>query len=223
MIWFTSDAHYWHKNIAGPKVSQWKSGYRNFENEREMSRYLVDQINKYVKKDDTLYYLGDWSFGGIQNIWNFRKQINCKEIHLILGNHDGHIRQNKLLPNCSRWGKDINNITDIPSDNKEYYNVYAKDLFETVQDVLELKENKHKFFLSHYAHRVWDKSHHGVIHLYGHSHGTIDDFGKSMDVGIDNIFKLTGEYKPISILEIIDIMNKKEIKIIDHHNFKTND
>ena len=46
--------------------------------------------------EDTLYHLGDWSFGGIENIWNFRKRINCKNIYLVPGNHDHHIKKNKL-------------------------------------------------------------------------------------------------------------------------------
>ena len=58
-IWFTSDTHYSHSNIAGEKVSNWKNGYRNFESVWEMNKSLIDSINKYVKEDDILYHLGD--------------------------------------------------------------------------------------------------------------------------------------------------------------------
>ena len=67
-IWFTSDSHYGHTNIAGPKVSRWQRGYRDFNSVWEMNKSLIDGINKYVKEDDILYHLGDWSFGGIHNI-----------------------------------------------------------------------------------------------------------------------------------------------------------
>ena len=33
-IWFTSDPHYMHRNIAGPKVSKWGGGYRDFDDEK---------------------------------------------------------------------------------------------------------------------------------------------------------------------------------------------
>lgn len=39
--------------------------------------------------------------------------------------------------------------------------------------------------LCHYALRVWDQSHYGAWHLYGHSHGNLPSQGLSFDVGID--------------------------------------
>ena len=39
--------------------------------------------------------------------------------------------------------------------------------------------------LCHYAMRTWHKSHFNSWHLYGHSHGRLQGFGKSFDVGVD--------------------------------------
>lgn len=39
--------------------------------------------------------------------------------------------------------------------------------------------------LSHCAMRVWEKSHYGSWHLFGHSHGHLEPRGKSFDVGVD--------------------------------------
>ena len=36
--------------------------------------------------------------------------------------------------------------------------------------------------------------------------------GKSLDVGVDNIYKLFGEYRPISINEIIKLIDRQEIE-----------
>jgi calcineurin-like phosphoesterase family protein len=218
-IWFTSDPHYMHRNIAGPKVSKWGGGYRDFDDEKIMSDHIVKVWNETVKEDDVLYCLGDWSFGGIDNIWNFRKQLNVKIIHFIIGNHDEKIIENKVLPNCF-YQIDHQGNHYLTSDKTDR-SVHAKDLFETVQTVLNVSHGKHNFFLSHYSHRVWEANHHGVIHLYGHSHDSIDKngehWGKSMDVGIDAAKRLLGEYRPFSIEEIINIMDKREIKAIDHH------
>lgn len=196
-IWFTSDTHFGHTNIAGPKISRWSSGYRSFNSVHEMNMAIVQGINKYVKEDDVLYHLGDWSFGGVHNILQFRNLIVCKNIHLILGNHDQHIVDKEI----------------------KYHDISFNpiELFTSVQDVLTLNIGKTKLFLSHYSHRVWLGSHKGVIHLYGHSHGSITDYGKSMDVGVDVAFKKFGEYRPFNIGDITDIMSKRTIEKIDHH------
>ena len=99
-VWIISDTHYGHKNIV-KGTSDWtdKSRCRNFLNILDMNRFLVKEINSKVKEDDILIHLGDWSFGGIENIWDFRKMIICKTIHLVYGNHDEHIKNNKQLPN----------------------------------------------------------------------------------------------------------------------------
>ena len=186
-IWFTSDTHYSHSNIAGKSVSRWQRGYRDFNSVWEMNQTLVDSINKYVKEDDVLYHLGDWSFGGVDNIKIFRDSLICQNIHLIRGNHDDNIEGSQI------------------------------DLFSSVQDVLTLKLGKMTIFLSHYSHRVWQGSHKSTIHLYGHSHGSIPGIGKSMDVGVDVAYKMFGEYRPFSIDDIIRIMDKREIHKIDHH------
>jgi calcineurin-like phosphoesterase family protein len=196
-IWFTSDTHFGHTNIAGPKISNWSSGYRDFNSVHEMTMALVDGINKYVKEDDILYHLGDWSFGGVHNILQFRNYIVCKNIHLILGNHDQHIVDKEIKYHDTSFN--------------------PIQIFSSVQDVLTLDIGKTKIFLSHYSHRVWLGSHKGVIHLYGHSHGSIPDYGKSMDVGVDVAFKKFGEYRPFNIGDITNIMSKRTIEKIDHH------
>ena len=117
---------------------------------------------------------------------------------MVLGNHDQHI-------------KDKN----YPFDGGQFNPI---DLFSSVQDVLTLEFGKTKIFLSHYSHRVWNGSHKGVIHLYGHSHGSIDDWGRSMDVGVDVAYKMFGEYRPFNIGDITRIMSKKVISSIDHHD-----
>jgi len=76
----------------------------------------------------------------------------------------------------------------------------------TSSDVKEFKRNGNKFFLSHYAHRIWPASHHGSYHLYGHSHDTISDMGRSMDVGVDSAARLGLGYAPFHIDEIVDLL-----------------
>jgi calcineurin-like phosphoesterase family protein len=86
-----------------------------------------------------------------------------------------------------------------------------------IYDTKEIKIDDQPVWLSHYAHRVWNKSHHGSIHLYGHSHGGIPPFGKSFDVGVD-----CWDYTPVSwdlVLKTVEkfIMMDNTVKKTDHH------
>lgn len=209
-IWFTSDTHAWHRNIAGKAVSKWDKGYRDFKDENEMTQHIIRQFNKYVAHNDILYHLGDWSFGGINNIWNFRVALNCQCIHLILGNHDHHIEQNRVLPNHPM--NSLDQLEEIPIATT------AWDIFESVGHAKLVEHGQHAFWLAHYSHRVWIGSHKSYIHLFGHSHDSLPMFGKSMDVGIDTAKRILGEYRPFSVEEVIQIMSKREIEFPDKHN-----
>ena len=214
MLWITSDTHYWHKNIClGSSVWQDKSGCRDFNSPKEMSDALVNSINKYVMQEDTLYDLGDWSFGGIENIWNFRKRINCKNIYLVPGNHDHHIKKNKLIECDTDWCyNNIKNFLDLSLPCPEKISVPAQQLFNILPELTKIVIDKQKFILSHYPIDEWEDMDRGSIMLHGHCHGNINDcetntIYKRMDVGMD-----WKEFRPYSIDEIIKIMNKRKIK-----------
>lgn len=58
---------------------------------------------------------------------------------------------------------------------------------EEVHHVKFIKYGGREIWLSHYAHRVWPKQHYGAWHLFGHSHGKLNNqiWPGSMDVGVD--------------------------------------
>lgn len=87
--------------------------------------------------------------------------------------------------------------------------------FIWVRDVETVKWEEYRFFLSHYAHLVWPRSHYGVIHLHGHSHGTLASVGRAMDVGVD-----TNNYYPYSAEEVIARMTAIPLVQMDHHKIK---
>lgn len=219
MIWFTSDTHYNHKNIV-KGISRWpdKSSCRDFETKEQMNDLLVENINRVVKPDDTLFHLGDFSFHGKDKIYEFRGRINCKNVHLIYGNHD----------------------TDIHEDPE------VKQIFSSVAFYREININGQKIMLCHYPLRTWNKCHHESWMLYGHCHGKLqhhipaellrsliadsrwDDIrslannkevpgictnGRSMDVGVDTHH----QFRPYSYTEIHDIMAKKFFTPADDH------
>jgi len=226
-LYFTSDTHFGHTNIASKNTSKWKEGYRHYDSLEEMNQDIVKAINQTVKEEDILYHLGDWSFGGIENIWKFRKQINCKNIHLILGNHDHHIEEGdivtkKCLPNCYEDDATGLILDGAPDPIQFKMVVYPYELFKSVEHYKEIRVDGTPWILSHYAHRIWHGSHKGWIHLYGHSHDSLPPYGKSMDVGVDSAIRILGSPRPFSVTEIMDIMNKQPLEFPDHHDLKTN-
>lgn len=221
--WFTSDTHYGHKNIVRG-TSEWENKensqrVRDFNTMEEHNDTLVNNFNNLIKPDDTLYHLGDWSFGGHENIKKFRERLNCKNIHLIFGNHDQHIEP-------------INSVYRELFSSVQHY----KEASFKIPSVQAGKYGKTQIIMSHYAMRVWNNSHHGSIMLYGHSHGTLDEMTpnianptwigdkyfiknyRTMDVGVD-----TNNLYPYHLDEIISIMKNRELTLeVDHHNEKTN-
>lgn len=156
---------------------------RPYSSVEEMNEALIQNWNKMASPNDTVYHLGDFSFMKPQDSSKLIKRLRGK-IHLILGNHD----------------KDINKIV----------NDVGNSCFASIQHYKEVKINNLLFVLFHYGQRVWNKSHYGSIHLYGHSHGKLPPYGKSVDVGVD-CKEITSEYRPVHLDEIISYMSKKEI------------
>lgn len=216
-IWFVSDTHYWHKNITyGESVwPEKEKNCRRFDTTQEMSRHIVKQINTYVKEDDILFFLGDWCFGGINNIWNFRKQLRCKNIHFVYGNHDHHIINDKILPNCFTDSDD--NCQDEPLTTykdwrDELFRATAKQLFSSTQNYLEVQIDGVLVVMFHYPIEEWNDRHKSSYHLFGHVHGRIPHGNGRLDVGIDNAYKLFKEYRPFHWKDIRKLLGNPKQK-----------
>lgn len=67
------------------------------------------------------------------------------------------------------------------------------------QPMAEIVVESTRLVLLHYGMRVWPRSHHGALHFYGHSHGTLPGDRQSCDVGVDNA---AWGYRPVSLAEI---------------------
>jgi calcineurin-like phosphoesterase family protein len=198
-VFITSDTHFAHKNICRG-VTSWSlpdgsvpiDQTRDFKTIEQMNESIVRGINSIVGQDDILIHLGDFSFGGFENIKIFRDRIVCKEIHLVLGNHDTHIEKNR------------ENI---------------QELFTSVNHYTKLMYKLKTFVLFHYPVVSWDGLNKGHIHLHGHVHlPTSLRFGKGkkMDVGIDG-HPTFGVY---DMDDIIRMMEKRDIvsdMLFDHH------
>jgi calcineurin-like phosphoesterase family protein len=182
--WFTSDNHFGHKNII-------RFSKRPYNDLDEMHEDFVQKWNSVVSDRDVVYHLGDIAF----------KSENPNSISKILDRLNGHIYY--VLGNHER---DLN---------------YYSNRFEWIKPIAEIRvEDKdadrgvRSITLCHYAMRVWNRSHHGAWHLYGHSHGSLPDDPNSLsfDCGVD-----CHNYTPISYEQVKAIMATKKFKPIDHH------
>jgi calcineurin-like phosphoesterase family protein len=72
-----------------------------------------------------------------------------------------------------------------------------------------------RIFLAHMSHRVWDRSHRGAWHLYGHSHGSLPDDPNSLslDVGVD-----AHGFTPVSMDTLRRLMSVKTFVPVDCHD-----
>jgi calcineurin-like phosphoesterase family protein len=205
-LWFTSDTHYNHSNICSA-TTQWTDPVtcREFKSLEQMNTTLVNNINEKVEQDDILFHLGDWSFGGFEQIQKFRDSIVCKNVHIITGNHDHHIERNK------------DNIQSIFSSVNKYLELNVK------WDNGKLGSWEKSFVLMHFPIASWNNMARGAIHLHGHVHFEANERiseGKMMDIGVDG-----NNLYPIEMNEVLRLMNKQPIKSMfkfDHHEVTEN-
>ena len=205
-LWFTSDTHYNHANICSA-TTKWTDPVtcREFKSLEHMNAHLVGNINEMVGQDDILFHLGDWSFGGFEQIELFRNQIVCKNVHIITGNHDHHIEN------------DREGIQSIFSSVNKYLNLVVK------WNVGTPLMDEARFALMHFPIASWDNMARGAIHLHGHVHFEPRlriGAGKMLDVGVDG----NGLY-PIQMSEVLRLMRTQPIKsmfVFDHHEIVEN-
>jgi calcineurin-like phosphoesterase family protein len=195
-VFWASDFHYGHANIVRG-VSQWgdkEKSTRDFKTIQEMNDTLVNCINKTVRPQDVLFFGGDWAFGNVKNVAEFRRRIHCRNIHFVFGNHDDEIEEDETL----------------------------QELFSSVQHYKEIAVDGDMICLFHYKQAIWNKSHRDAYHLYGHSHAGAEHMviGKSMDIGVDNAFRLLGEYRPFTHEEVMYFLKGRKSHVVDHHGAK---
>ena len=97
-------------------------------------------------------------------------------------------------------------------DTIKLYQKYGTYLGE----LAEVTVGGQRIVLCHYAMLVWNKSHRGVWHLYGHSHQSLpeDPHSLSFDCGI---MRKGYEYTPLSFMQVGREMSGKKFKPLDHH------
>ena len=204
-LWFTSDTHYNHANICS-STTKWTDPVtiREFRTLEHMNSHLVGNINEVVGQDDLLFHLGDWSFGGFESIEQFRNQIVCQNVHIVTGNHDHHIQNNR--GDCQNLFSSVNKYVEL-----------------NVKWPVGPEMHDANFVLMHFPIASWNNMARGAIHLHGHVHFNPSmrlQEGKMMDVGCEG-----NNLYPIDMSEILSIMKNRPVKSLfskDHHEIVEN-
>lgn len=160
---------------------------RPFDNIYQHDEVLITNWNSVVKNEDHVYCLGDFGLGSPKRLASLAEKLHGK-IYLIKGNHDKSTIKSPCVERFE-WIKDVH--------------------FLTIQEA----GKTHEFFLSHYSHRVWPKSHHGTVHLFGHSHGNLMPEYNQIDVGVDS-----HNFFPINVSQIVQRVKKQNEELDKNKN-----
>lgn len=160
MIYFSSDHHFGHFNCI-------KYCTRPFSTVEEMDEEMIRRWNEKISPNDTVYYLGDFTLKDRHFANKIISRLNGT-IHFITGSHDWQWLNSDwmLQPTRGIWEGPYISLELSETENPKYPLVIA---------------------LFHYPIAVWDRSHYGAWHLYGHVHHK--DFilpGFAMNVGVDH-------------------------------------
>lgn len=183
-IFVTSDLHFCHANII-------KFCNRPYKHVEDMNDALIDNINKKIGVNDTLYHLGDFCFSPHLNLETIRERINCNNIHIILGNHD----------------KDYYFSSKQFASVQHYHELYiGKRAIILFHYPLLSWNHYHRNSIMCHGH-----NHFGLFRMEVFEN-TPDSALKRrimaqrrMDVGIDHVLS---NYTPFSLDEIVDIVDK---------------
>jgi calcineurin-like phosphoesterase family protein len=139
-ILFTSDNHFFHRNILN-----YCSQSRPFENVEDMNEKMVKNWNLRVNHQDDIFCLGDFSFGDADQTRSILRRLKGRK-HLIFGNHDQIIRENP----------DILQMFETTQEYKEFY--YHKKLFCLFHyPITEWNKAHHGSFQLHgHQHNTWE-------------------------------------------------------------------
>lgn len=184
-LYFVSDLHFYHKNI----ISYCN---RPFGDVEYMNKRLIEEWNKTVPKNGIVFMLGDFCFTDSKEKWvKIVEQLNGIIYH-ISGNHDKY---------CIMASRPNNYISDTND---------RVDILEITVNDDEMSDGYQEITMCHFPMLAWNNSHRNSWNLYGHVHGAYPNPKYfTLDVGVDNVAKLTGQYRPLSYEEIKIILTKE--------------
>lgn len=204
MDFIIADLHFFHKGAI-------QFDGRPFRTVQEMNQRLIENWNKVVKAEDTVYVLGDMFFKAKHDeVIQVLEQLNGKII-VVFGNHEKALMTNNQA------------ITEYIHETHHYLEV-----------PYEYKGEHHRLVLSHYPIPLFNghfRDNH--THLYGHVHRTEEylmthyqqlmNFHNSNIEGIHRMFNVGCmipeiNYTPIPLSSAIQLAELQSIEFYNQYN-----
>lgn len=109
-MFFSSDLHFFHKNILKYCAT------RPYSTIEDMNIGMINKINDTVNNED-FYILGDCSFGTIDQTLDVFNQIKTRNMILVVGNHDHKFVKDERF--IKRF-KQVHYLTEIKYNKNNY-------------------------------------------------------------------------------------------------------
>lgn len=161
-----------------------KFAKRPFANSKDHIQESIRIHNETVPKGARVYHVGDlfWYTVPLKDALDIIHSLNGQH-YFIYGNHDELMEEHKILRDAFVWCR------------QGYQKIYHPKIDNAI-------------IACHFAMHVWPDSHKGAYHVYGHTHGDLPEQSNlSFDIGQD-----AWNFKPVSIEEIIEKMEKKKTR-----------
>lgn len=177
MRFFTSDPHFWHKNVT-------EFCNRPWPNVEAMNAGLIERWNNVITDQDEVYILGDMFFCGTIKAKEILGQLRGKK-YLIQGNHDwGVIKVHRAKEFGFEWVQ------------REQFCLRIGN-----QDVILCHFPYEEDHTTEVRYKEMRPKNNGNWLLHGHVHTAWKTRGKQINVGVD-----VWDWKPVSEIEILNII-----------------
>lgn len=155
MRYFTSDTHFWHRNII-------KYSNRPFDSVEEMNEAIIDNWNSVVGPDDTVFHLGDVALGPWSEWAGTLSRLNGYKI-LVVGNHERIFKGEKPKMQ-ERFADFYHDFFDEVVDNYPKFVLSDGSIVNLSHFPYEADHMEEARYM---AYRLEDK---GVPLIHGHTH-----------------------------------------------------
>ena len=178
-VFVTADTHFGQESAVA-------SYDRPFSVGSAMDDAYVEAINATAGADDLLLHLGDFvgDLGSkrekIRVARSIRDRLAVGRIVLVRGNHD--------------------------PEHADY-----RAIFDAVHDLLDVRwpagpAGGDRVVCCHYPMRSWRGNRRGSCHLYGHTHGRLEEIGRATDVGVD-----CWQGRPVLLDHLVATLRTREV------------
>lgn len=182
-LFFTADQHFGHANII-------RFCDRPFTDPDHMREVLVSRWNEVVSAEDTVWVLGDWAMGNVQETLQVHSRLNGKKA-LVVGNHD------KCFPGRRGFEK--------------FQQLYLDHGFDSIVDSAKMVLADQEVLVSHWPYvgdshdgdrfEAFRPKDTGSWLLHGHVHEKWRQRGRMVNVGVD-----AWAGYPVSVDRLADLM-----------------